>query len=432
MIKKLILFSCLLIACHTMMAQQYPELTDTSRNPGKGLLALYKRFDKIKVTGYLQTQFQLASVKGQKGYIGGDFAPEVNNRFMIRRGRVKFDYINHDEKTGPGVHMVFQIDATERGVFVRDLWAKINENRWKMVSLTTGIFNRPFSYELNLSSSDRESPERGRMSQILMKTERDIGAMLSIEPLDTNHFFYHFKLDAGFFNGQGLTAPADFDSHKDFITRLALKPIHITTSWLLSSGISYLDGGMLQNTPYVFTTNSAQGIKTFLVDSSSKNKGEIAPRKYYGADIQLKNIRPRGATELRAEFIAGKQVGSKSSSESPAALFQGQEGQYIRDFNGAYFYLLHQFATHHQLGIKYDWYDPNSDVTGKDIGVAGSNLNAADIKYSTLGLGYINYMNPNVKLVLWYDRVSNEATNLPGFTGDKKDNVFTCRLQVRF
>ena len=55
--------------------------------------------------------------------------------------------------------------------------------------------------------------------------------------------------------------------------------------------------------------------------------------------------------------------------------------------------------------IKYDWYDPNISVSANDINIPGSNLSAADIKFSTLGLGYIHYINENLKLVLWYDKV---------------------------
>ena len=68
----------------------------------------------------------------------------------------------------------------------------------------------------------------------------------------------------------------------------------------------------------------------------------------------------------------------------------------------------------------------------KEIGSPGSNLTSADIKFSTLGFGYICYINENVKLVLWYDKVWNEKTQLAGYTTDVKDDVFTCRMQFRF
>jgi phosphate-selective porin len=82
--------------------------------------------------------------------------------------------------------------------------------------------------------------------------------------------------------------------------------------------------------------------------------------------------------------------------------------------------------------LKYDWYDPNTAVKGKEIGVPGSGFTVADVKYQTLGLGYLYHITPNVKWVLYYAHVRNEQTKLTGFTKDIKDDVLTCRLQFRF
>jgi hypothetical protein len=106
---------------------------------------------------------------------------------------------------------------------------------------------------------------------------------------------------------------------------------------------------------------------------------------------------------------------------------------YVRHFNGAIFYFLQNiFTIKHQLIIKYDWYDPNIKVKSAEIGKAGTNLTAADIKFSTLGLGYVYHINPQTKIIFYYDIVRNEATQLSGFTSDQPDNIFTCRLQFRF
>ena len=86
----------------------------------------------------------------------------------------------------------------------------------------------------------------------------------------------------------------------------------------------------------------------------------------------------------------------------------------------------------HQLLLKYDWYDPNTEVQDEEIGKPGTNLTPADIKFSTLGMGYVFYFHPQIKLTLYYDLVKNEITQLPGYTSDIKDNIFTCRLQFRF
>ncbi len=434
--KKLPLLAALLVLCQFVNAQYLMDMVDTTKDMGKGILGLYNRLDKIRLTGYIQPQFQVAQTAGVKNYSGLDFAPNSNSHFMLKRARVRFDYI-HFPKTPhlPSLQFVFQFDATERGVNVRDVWGRIFENKWQIFSFTTGLFARPFSYEVNLSSGDRESPERGRMSQILMKTERDLGAMVSFDPRKKDNKLKFLKIDLGLFNGPGLSATTDYDSHKDLIGRIALKPQYLSKSKKVTLGtaVSVLYGGLNQNTKYVYTTQLAGGSKNFVVDSSATNTGLIAPRHYYGADAQLKIKNKAGYTELRAEYITGKQTASSTSSETPAAIFTGTDGYYIRKFNGAYFYLLqHLGSTHHQVGIKYDWYDPNTAVSGDEIGKAGTNINAANIKYSTLGFGYIYYVTDNLKLVLWYDKITNEKTQLAGYTSDIKDNIFTCRIQFRF
>jgi len=426
--KKIGLLLGICLAGNALSAQFLMDMVDTTTSMGKGILSIYKKFDRVNIGGYIQPQFQLIQEKGAKTFAGGDFAPNVSNRFMIRRGRLRFEYARFTEDNKASVQFVFQFDGTERGVFIRDFWGRYFENKWELFSLSMGMFARPFGYEINLASSDRESPERGRMSQTLMKTERDLGAMISFEPRKTGHPFRHLKVDVGVFNGPGLSSAADYDNYKDLITRVALKPVNLSRTLLLSGGVSMLDGGFLQNTARQYRI----GInKAFIVDSALGNIGREAPRKYYGADIQLKLRHAWGSTEIRGEYIRGTQTATAATSETPGALLT--EPSYIRHFDGAYLYFLQNiFSLKHQLCVKYDWYDPNTDVRGHDIGAFGANVNETNIKYTTLGLGYIYYCNENVKLVVWYDFVKNERTLLPGYTTDVRDNVLTFRLQFRF
>jgi hypothetical protein len=413
-------------------AQFLMDMVDTSKDVGRGLLSIYKKFDQIRIGGYMQPQYQVASAAGARGYSGGDFPPHSNNRFMLRRGRIRFDYAHFNPNDKASVQFVFQFDGTERGVFIRDFWGRIFENKWELFAFTTGMFARPFGYEVNLSSSDRESPERGRMSQILMRTERDVGAMVSFEPRARKDFLRFIKLDAGFFNGQGLTALSDFDSFKDFITRAGIKPFPVANNIWISSGVSYFNGGFRQNNQYQYKTFNNGGIPIFILDSSMSKIGTKAPRKYSGADAQVKIKGKWGFTELRAEYWQGTQTASFLASETPTLLLLTNEPYYIRQFNGAFFCFLQNIINeHHQLGVKLDWYDPNTDVKGLEI-KEDNNFGPADIRYQTLGFGYIYYINENLKLTLWFDDVKNEKTNLPGFTEDLSDDVFTARLQFRF
>ncbi len=214
----------------------------------------------------------------------------------------------------------FQIDATERGVIVRDMFLKLFGTKKNIFSMTAGLFARPFGYEVNLSSTFRETPERGRMSQILMPSERDIGMMVSFEPQERKHKLSHIKVDIGFFNGQGLSGTTDFDDHKDLISRLFIKP-YTFNKVDISGGISYLRGGWKNGTKYVYESGvAANGDKIFVVDSSVSNLGKSSPRHYYGADIQVKLQHGWGETEWRAEYWFGTQPGTSGSTSNPGTL----------------------------------------------------------------------------------------------------------------
>lgn len=416
---------------------------DSTQALGKGIYAMYKKFENLKFSGYIQPQYQYILEKGAKSYIGGDFPSNSNNRFMLRRGRLRIDYSRFNKQGLPALYFAFQFDGTERGVFIRDFLGRIFENRWNIFSITTGMFPRPFGYEVNLSSSDRESPERGRMSQILMKTERDLGVMLTFEPRSIkrkNSFLHFLKADIGVFNGQGLAADREFDSHKDIIGRLYLKSYPLVDSlFWVSGGLSGFYGGMESATMFWYRTQQQQNRKwAFVVDSSDNNMGSIAPRRYLGFDFQLKipNGRNKGNSELRIEYIGGTQTATATSSETPPTVpINNNIAQplYMRRFNGMYIYVLQNLGhLKHQIGIKYDFYDPNTDIKAAQIGAENSNFTAADIKYSTLGIGYLWYINENFRLMLWYDHVENEITSLNNYTSDLKDDVFTCRAQYRF
>ena len=430
-----ILFS-IVFAPVPVLAQRYLSDFDSSFFVKDTLRPVIKRFENLRITGYMQPQFQVAQSEGAPSFSGGNFSTFSKSRFMLRRARVKLDYVLPSKAKYPLGLFSFQIDATERGVIVRDMFLKLFETRKNMFSMTAGLFARPFGYEVNLSSSFRETPERGRMSQILMPSERDIGVMGSFEPQEQTRKLSHIKVDVGFFNGQGLSGTTDFDSHKDVISRLFIKPYSIG-KLDLSGGLSILRGGWQNGTKYVYSAGTdVVGNRIFTVDSTESNFGKSSPRHYYGSDFQVKLNHEWGESEWRAEYWFGTQPGTAASTSNPGTI-PAANGipvpTYIRHFNGAFFYFLqHIINPDHQLIFKYDWYDPNEKVSGSDIGKPGTNLTAADTRFSTMGMGYVYQINPQVKVILYYDIVKNEQTLLPGYTEDLKDNILTCRLQFRF
>lgn len=413
----------------TVRAQFLVDMIDTTAREDKGLWAIYKKEDHLLISGYFQPQFQVAQAEGAANYSGGDFAEFSNNRIMMRRARIKFDYAHFTKDGLPQAQVVFQFDGTERGVVIRDFWGRFYESKWQLFSLTTGMFARPFGYEVNLSSLVRETPERGRMSQILMKSERDLGLMATLEPRKKESKLRLIKVDLGVFNGQGLTATEEGDSYKDIIGRVSLKPYPLSRKVSLSAGASFFEGGMRQHSKYVYR-NGESGL--YAVDSSAANIGRRAPRQYRGLDAQLKIRNPWGTTELRGEYWWGTQTATRLQSNTPGEVMKG-EPYFIRQFDGAFFYLLQDIVdSRHQVLLKYDFYDPNRYVRGKLIGREDTHTNPGDVRYNTLGAGYLYNFNRHIKLLVWYDMVRNETTSLEGYEEDLRDNVLTCRIQFTF
>ncbi|HEU4472407.1 MAG TPA: porin [Flavisolibacter sp.] len=413
-------------------SQRYLSDYDSTFFVNDTLRPFLKRMENLHFSGYIQPQYQVAQAKGIDSYAGGNFADLADNRFMLRRARVKIDYkMPGRNGSFPAALFTFQFEATERDVNVRDMFVRIYEPSRSNFSLTAGLFARPFGFEVNLSSSFRETPERGRMSQILMPSERDLGAMVSYESQRPGRKNPQLKFDIGFFNGQGKSGPAEFDSYKDLISRLSLKPMPLSRRVSLSGGLSFLHGGWAQATRYRYETGIKGNEKLFIVDSSLSNIGDKAPRHYYGADVQLIYKHAWGKTELRGEYWKGTQPGTAATTVNPGVL--PMEPTYIRDFDGGFFYFIQNLVNEKwEFVAKYDWYDPNTEVSTREIGRAGSNFSQTDIRINTLGAGLTYYFTDNLKLLVYYDRVMNEKTSLPSFSDDIKDDVFTCRIQMRF
>jgi phosphate-selective porin len=437
--KKLFVLLLLIAGTEATNAQRFlTDMMDTTTTIGKGLYPLYGKHDRLRFGGYMQPQFQWAQEKGTKTFDGGDFAPNSDNRFMLRRGRIRIDYAHYNENNQPLALFAFQFDGTERGVAIRDFWGRFYENKLQMLALTAGMFARPMGFEVNLSSSDRESPERGRMSQTLMKTERDLGMMVTFENRKKDNPIKWMKFDLGIFNGQGLAGPGEYDSHKDLIGRFSFKPTKIKKlGWIVSASASGYYGGIVSQSPWVYKTTGEDATAMVKGDSVQGNVGYVSPRQYIGADAQLKIPNKKGYTEFRAEYIMGTQTGTATTSETPGTYPVSStpaipQPLYARRFDGAYFYYLQHLGLDWlQLVVKYDWYDPNKKVKAQDV-TATRGFNTADIRYNTLTTGFMFYLNAHVKTFVFYDWVKNESTGITGYTSDVKDNIVTVRLQYRF
>ncbi len=393
---------------------------------------------RLKITGYVQPQYQYIDSAGAQSFAGGDFKTGTSNyysRFTMRRGRFKFTY-NYNN-----ILLMVNIDATERGLNMRETYAKITDPRWNMFSLTAGLLQAQFGFELTQSSSERETPERARYNQILFPTERDMGAFGSIVFPKSIPFLYGLKLDVGMMNGVAGVNP-EFDNKKDFTGRLQYSKATRSERVKFDVGVSGYYGGYKIGNQKDYNVNTlTSGDKGFELNTNdTANYNRIAKRIYIGVDLQCSIDWKIGITTLRAEYIQGEQPGINATSgnnqlqrqnNSPGALPIAPI--FHRQFNGAYFYWVQDILTSKfQVVLKYDWFDPNVKITGSQIGIKNSLTNAGDIRFDTYGFGLNYHVNQYTKIMAYYDLVKNENTELTGYKKDLKDNVFTLRFQIKF
>lgn len=420
--KKRIVIASFLAVSLIANAQQksQAELIDNLNERIETLESTTSGLKKLKVGGYFQAQFQHGDKDASLRVGNKNEAKEDSfNRFGVRRGRVKFTY---DEKFLQGV---FQLDITEKGVGIKDAHLKLKTGKNVEASLQAGVFDRPFGHEISYSSSRRESPERSMIFPVLFPNERDLGVMFGLDikkvlPVDLLQF------KAGLFAGNGIKQ--DSDNAKDLITQLKAVKV-IGNSAELGFGVSYYHGKVYQGTENVFSISNGE----YVLNSDANNKGKYALRQYFGVDARASVFTPIGVSKLTVEYLWGKQPASAKDSKSPNSSSLPSHDTFIRDFNGGYAMLVQDLGNSPlKAVVKYDWYDSNTKLKSNNIGLK-SGSSPADVAYSTLGLGLLWEVSKNVRATAYYDIVMNEkSVNLKGYEADRKDNVFTLRLQYKF
>lgn len=431
-----------------------------------------EKLNKLKISGYIQAQFQYADTEGvATSMCGRKFDKGTRSTFYVRRGRIKFDY-----KDGLSRY-VFQFDGSSSGFEIKDAYVEYTEPFLKYFTGTIGIFDRPFGYEISYSSSMRESPERSRIYQTLFPKEREIGAKISFAAESGILSYFNFK--GGVFNG---ITPLQLENnfYKDFIGRIGFELPFKELDMAIDGGFSFYYG-KIENTDTTAGTKTISKIDSSWIVKSTLNdtggivhkavrkydttysfsdrgityemdgnkfkkiigcKDKVYDRNYLGVDLQFyKEIPVIGGMTIRGEYLWGIQPGTAGSSSfyQPSAGRAPNGAVYLRNFAGYYVYYVQCWGSKIQSVVKYDYYDPNIKVSGNDIGASGSYTTATDLAWKTLGVGIIYHIDGNLKVMAYLDMPKNEISTAlknsdpyKDFSRDMPDNVMTIRFQYRF
>ena len=390
------------------------------------------KLTKIKLSGYIQAQYDMYDYQDDKGPVGTTAAP-VTNSFYIRRARMKFSY-----ETLEGIKFVLQPDFAVDKVSLKDCYVVLND-RWFMqtYSLTLGQFNR-INYDVEFTSNTREFLERTRMTNVLYPNERDLGAKLEANFM--TKYQIPLKLQLGIFNGnfgQGAIANQvrDVDSNKDVMAR-ATYSFQFPSKGL---GVDIGTHGYFGSTKVLTPPNKADGTPgTPVVFSDENNKnftpsvGDTLKKDWFGVETQI-YYDFLGGTSLKGEYISGTISGTSNPAQTYSAFSANASTSVnkVRDFKGFYISFTKNVGKYLQAAIRYDSFDANSKLSGNEV------TRADDLKYKTWTFAWQYFYDENVKIVLGYTMPLNEKSDLVAgdyatINKDKKDNIFSIRLQARF
>lgn len=401
---------------------------------GNGIDSIPK---KIKVSGYIQTQIEVAEKDGMTK-VGSsttynpkyDQNPNFFYRYGIRRGRVKLEM---KEKWAGAV---FQVNLTDKGLSLRNAYISVYDPWWNMATFSLGIIDRNFGSELTGSSSRRESPERALIVQKLFPEPRDLGAQVMFQLFnpwktknETKFKNQDLTLYLSLLSGNGIFQ--DDNNHLDFLSRIQYK--RKKNNWNFEMGSSLYLGKVNNKDSITYTPNLRRpGLGNFWLGTVSQ-PDSLLSRNYMGFDLAVTYTSNWGETTLKGEYMFGVQPSEFNDFASPEADSYTNKYNYLRTFQGAFAYLVHTWKKVPITAVfKYGYFDPNLIQNIYDIN------SYSDLRYQSFGFGIVWDPTTYLRFMCYYDYLLNENYGFSfGFPGlllphDLKDNILTLRLQYKF
>ena len=359
------------------------------------------KLKRFKFSGYVQARMDVGEASSDSVKVSGSpatIAPANLARFYIRRARLKLTY-----DASPLSQAVIYLDGgqdrairlLEGYITLLDPWTPLHVHQ-----LTMGQFSVPFGYEIERSSGVRELPERSRAENVLFSGERDRGIKLE------NQWKPQLKTTAALLNGGGVNS-ADFPNTdptrgKDFVGRARWSQgvWDLAGSYYFGRQITALTG------PDVWTE-----------------------KRRVGVDGQFFFSLPRvGGTTLRGELYQGHEANPDSAkallisptTANPVRLLKsGANAAHLAtDMLGWYVMGVQNLGERAQFVVRYDVYDPNTDLDHD--------------QYKRWSFGVNAFYDGFTRATVSYDAITTESTIGAARLRDPKDNLWTFQLQHKF
>jgi hypothetical protein len=387
-------------------------------------------FAGLRSSGYLQGEYLWNALSEDELQPGG--APLNQNRFQVRRGRVRFDRdwdyaaaaleIDANTVGGPAIG----IRRAEAALVYR---GETPDNHPPLVVLTLGVTDIPFGYDLLESARSRPFMERSLASGALFPTEADAGVKLS-------GAIAFFRYAVALMNGEPLDDrgfPRDPNNAKDVIGRLGVEvaPAPRVSLWGGSSfawGKGFHPGREARKRTIAWRdtdesgTLQPGGAELQGIPATAASPSKNFERWVLGLDLGLSFPTPLGLSKLYGEAFLASNYDRGLAAADPIDSPTGN----IRHAGG-YAALTQEITPHALAGFRGAFYDPNSDVLDSSRGELVPHSQTIWTLSPLVGL----VLPGRAKLLFEYDFVRDQlARDESGQPTDADNDQFTARLQV--
>lgn len=384
--------------------------------------------DSFTLTAYMQAQYESHQDSDDQLRQGG--ALYNQDRFLVRRARIRLDgdweyaatALEIEGNTTSGTR--FGLRKAEASLQYR---ADRTKKTAPFVMATLGLFDTPFGYELWESPRFRPFMERTTASRSMFPGEPDLG-------LRVLGGFGFFRWSVAAVNGEPVDERTPFPGQdpnqaKDIVVRLGFDA-DPRTDLNVAGGVSALRGkGFHAGTDATKSTiewrdlnedGVIQNTELTPIPGAAATPSQNFSRWLVGADVQAKLQTRYGTTKVYAELQVGNNMDRGLFVSDPVLL--GIDTRQL----GWYVGVLQDVTKHGIVGVRYDYYDPNSDALDKRGGKLLPFSQAIETWSPLVGL-----VVPHAKLLFQYDVVDNKlARDALGVPTKLKSNTLTVRLQV--
>jgi hypothetical protein len=411
-------------------AEARAQQRDQALAEQKGLLAKLAKLG-VAISGYVQVQYGQNQLSQDQLQQGG--TPYNQDRFAVRRGRLRVNgrwkYVRTD----------FELDAsTTRGPTASVRRASVSgvlpsnvDGELPYLMLTVGLSEIPFGLELQQGQDDILFLERTTGSLAFFPGPVDAGVKLEAA-------YGPLRAQVAVLNGAPLDdragGPNALDPTRapDYVVRVG------ADAWAhdvlrVAGGVSFLSGtgfspGSDATKPVLqwndLDADGAIGAGELV---SVAGRGAIPSQKFkrwaVGADLAFELKTRAGSTRLYGELVVAQDLDRGLFVADP-----GKEGIDFRELSW-YAALLQDVTQYGFVGLRYDVYDPNSDLFDARRGrVVPKDASITTIS-PVLGVRWRGVGRLTFEYDLVRDKLARDTRGVPK---DVANNQWTLRVQGRF